>query len=65
MQMKNMSKCPVYILNANAWYSALYTYLMQIIHSALHTMQMKNKYSALYTYLLQMKNMSIVPCIHT
>ena len=25
----------------------------------------KHVYSALYTYLLQMKNMSIVPCIHT
>ena len=25
----------------------------------------KHEYSALYTYLLQMKNMSIVPCIHT
>ena len=25
----------------------------------------KHEYSALYTYLMQMKNMSIVPCIHT
>ena len=25
----------------------------------------KHEYSALYKYLMQMKNMSIVPCIHT